>query len=60
MVSSDTRILIYKINLKNLNNDLDNLHKIINPEYIKKIILKASVIDEGVEKLIISEELKSI
>lgn len=52
--------LIKDIKLKNLNNDLDNLYKVINPEYIKKIILKASVIDEGEEKLIISEEIKNV
>jgi hypothetical protein len=56
----NTLKLIKYINIKSLNDDLDNLYKVINPEYIKKIILKASFIDEGEEKLIISEEIKNV
>jgi hypothetical protein len=42
-----------------LKNDLEELKKLITENYIKKIIIKASKIDNGVEKLIISEEIIS-
>ena len=40
--------------------DLKELKKLVSESYVKKIILKASLIDQGEEKLIISEEIVSI
>jgi superfamily II DNA or RNA helicase len=50
---------IRNISKSNLNKDIDELYKLINPEYIQKIISKAQKIDEGEEHLIISEEISN-
>ena len=46
--------------LSYLDSDLKELKKLVSESYIKKIIIKASLIDQGEEKLIISEEIVSI
>ena len=48
---------IRNISKSNLNKDMDELYKLVNPAYIQKIILRAEKIDEGEEHLIISEEI---
>ena len=50
---------IRDISRSNLNKDMDELYKLVNPEYIQKIISKAQKIDEGEEHLIISEEISN-
>ncbi len=52
--------MIRDMRLSYLDSDLKNLKKLVSESYIKKIIIKASHIDEGEEKLIISEEVISI
>ena len=52
--------MIRNMRLSFLDADLKDLQKIVSENYIKKIIIKASQIDQGEEKLIISEEVASI
>ena len=52
--------MIRDMRLSYLDSDLKELKKLVSESYIKKIIIKASLIDEGEEKLIISEEIVSI
>jgi hypothetical protein len=49
--------MIRDLKLSSLENGFESLKKIITESYLKKIIIKASQIDDGVEKLIISEEI---
>ena len=52
--------MIRSMRLSFLDSDLKDLQKIVSENYIKKIIIKASQIDRGEEKLIISEEVSSL
>ena len=52
--------MIRNMRLSYLDSDLKELKKLVSENYIKKIIIKASLIDQGEEKLIISEEVVSI
>ena len=52
--------MIRDMRLSYLDSDLKELKKLVSENYIKKIIIKASLIDQGEEKLIISEEIVSI
>ena len=52
--------MIRDMRLSYLDSDLKELKKLVSENYIKKIIIKASLIDQGEEKLIISEEVVSI
>ena len=52
--------MIRDMRLSYLDSDLKELKKLVSESYIKKIIIKASLIDQGEEKLIISEEIVSI
>ena len=52
--------MIRDMRLSYLDSDLKELKKLVSENYIKMIIIKASLIDQGEEKLIISEEVVSI
>ena len=52
--------MIRDMRLSYLDSDLKDLKRLVSESYIKKIIIKASQIDQGEEKLIISEEVISI